>query len=458
MSDAIIGASSYLRPADEELLRGLRERLERRRGQREAASRIGAALLVAAGALAFLALPAGRETSPWLLVSLTGVYALASRVHFEVGSGVFVPTEVVLVPMFLLLPGSVVPAAVVAAMVAANVLDAARRRISWITFAAIVGSAGFAFLPAAVALGLGEPGARQRDWPLVAVILVAQLAGDGLTTAAREWAALGIGPRRLVPPLRWVFTVDLLLAPLGLAVAAAATTAPAAVLLPVSGLLVFRWFSRERQAAVSSSLELSSAYRGTAHLLGDVVEADDAYTGAHSRAVVEMTLALADRLGLSDADRRLAEFSALLHDVGKIRVPNEIIRKPGALTPAERAVVERHTIHGEALLSTVGGLLADVGRIVRSCHERWDGTGYPDGLAGEEIPLVARIVGCADAFDAMASDRPYRSALPLAAIVEELRRCSGTQFDPQVVEQVLALVDEEPRWTRARVAAIRPAA
>src|SRR6185312_9493525 len=270
--------------------------------------------------------------------------------------------------------------------------------------------------------------------------------------------ALGVRPKDLVRPFRWVFTVDSLLAPIGLAVAAAATTAPLAVLLPASGLLVFRWFAREREAAVSSSLELSSAYRGTAHLLGDVVEADDAYTGAHSRAVVEMTLALADRLGLSPADRRLAEFSALLHDVGKIRVPNEIIRKPCALTPAERAVVERHTLHGEALLSTVGGLLADVGRVVRSCHERWDGTGYPDGLAGEDIPLVARIVGCADAFDAMASDRPYRAALPLPAIVEELRRCSGSQFDPQVVEQVLELLEGESNPGRARVSALRSAA
>jgi HD-GYP domain-containing protein (c-di-GMP phosphodiesterase class II) len=458
MGDALIGASTYLRPADEELLRGLRDRLERGRGQREAAARIVAALLVAAGAVAFLALPAGRGTSLWLLVSLTAVYALASRVHFEVGTGAFVPTEVVFVPMLLLLPSRVVPAAVVAAMVAANLPGAVRRRISWVTFTAIVGSAAFAFLPAAAALALGEPGARQRDWPLVVLLLAAQFAGDALTAAARDWAALGVRPGRLAPTLRWVFTVDALLAPLGLAVAAAATTAPLAVLLPVSGLLVFRWFARERQAAVTSSLELSSAYRGTAHLLGDVVEADDAYTGAHSRAVVEMTLAVADQLGLSDADRRLAEFSALLHDVGKIRVPNEIIRKPGSLTPAERAVVERHTIHGEALLSTVGGLLADVGRVVRSCHERWDGAGYPDGLAGEEIPLVARIVGCADAFDAMASDRPYRAALPLPAIVDELRRCSGSQFDPQIVEHVLSLLESDSHWGRARVSALRSAA
>jgi putative nucleotidyltransferase with HDIG domain len=453
-----IAAPSYLEPGDEALLRGSRERLLRRGDAREALGRLAAAVLVVAASLAFLAVPAERHTSVWLALGLGGIYALASRVHFEVGAGLAVPTEVALVPMLLLLSPTVVPLTVILAMAAANAVEVSRGRVTWVTLAATVGSGAFVFAPAAAALALGEPGARERDWVFLPVLLLAQFAGDAITSVVREWVALGVGPRRLVASLRWVFTVDTLLAPMGLAVAAAATTAPFAVLLPLSGLLVFRWFARERERAVTSSLELSSAYRGTAHLLGDVVEADDAYTGAHSKAVVEMTLAIAERLGLSPADRRLAEFSALLHDVGKIRVPNEIIRKPGGLTPAERAVVERHTIHGEELLATVGGLLADVGRVVRSCHERWDGTGYPDGLAGEEIPLVARIVGCADAFDAMASDRPYRAALPLPAIVEELRRCAGTQFDPQVVEHVLALVETEPRWRSRATVTRHPAA
>jgi HD-GYP domain-containing protein (c-di-GMP phosphodiesterase class II) len=119
--------------------------------------------------------------------------------------------------------------------------------------------------------------------------------------------------------------------------------------------------------------------------------------------------------------------------VGKIKIPNEIIVKPGPLTAEERALIETHTIEGERLLDQVGGLLAHVGRVVRSCHEHWDGSGYPDGLAGEEIPLVARIVCACDAFSAMTTDRPYRAARSEAEALAEMRRCAGTHFDPQVV-------------------------
>jgi len=156
--------------------------------------------------------------------------------------------------------------------------------------------------------------------------------------------------------------------------------------------------------------------------------------------VVELSLAVADRLGLDSRQRRNTEFAALLHDVGKVRVPGELINKPGPLTPEERAIVERHTIDGERMLEQVGGLLAEVGRIVRSCHERWDGGGYPDGLAGESIPPEARIVCCCDAYSAMTTDRPYRRARSREAALEELRACSGTQFDPRVVEALARVV------------------
>jgi putative nucleotidyltransferase with HDIG domain len=192
---------------------------------------------------------------------------------------------------------------------------------------------------------------------------------------------------------------------------------------------------------IDHELELRDAYRGTAFLLGDVVEADDGYTGAHSHAVVELTLAVTEELGLSDRDRRDAEFAALLHDVGKLRVPNEIINKAGPLTDEEWKIVEQHTIEGERLLHRVGGLLGQVGRIVRSCHERYDGSGYPDGLTGDDIPRVARIVCCCDAYNAMTSDRAYRKALPQAEALAELRRGSGSQFDPRVAEALAAVVE-----------------
>ena len=133
--------------------------------------------------------------------------------------------------------------------------------------------------------------------------------------------------------------------------------------------------------------------------------------------------------------------------MGKIRVPSEIINKPGPLTPKERAVIEAHTIEGEKLLSQVGGLLGNVGRIVRSCHENWDGTGYPDGLVGEQTPLVARIVRCCDAVSAMTTDRPYRKARSIGEAVSELQRCAGKDFDPVVVEALASVLAEyvEPR-------------
>jgi len=175
-------------------------------------------------------------------------------------------------------------------------------------------------------------------------------------------------------------------------------------------------------------------------LLGDVVEADDAYTGSHSRDVVTLVLDVAGRLGLDARGQRDAEFAALLHDIGKIKIPGEIINKPGKLTDEEWAVIKTHTVEGERLLSQIGGILGNVGRIVRSCHEDWDGTGYPDGLAAENIPLVARIVRACDAFSAMTTDRSYRKARPVEEAVAELQRCSGTDFDPAVVEALTASV------------------
>jgi HD-GYP domain-containing protein (c-di-GMP phosphodiesterase class II) len=240
--------------------------------------------------------------------------------------------------------------------------------------------------------------------------------------------------------MAWVWAVDAALAPVALAVAFVAAHHAVLALLaaPLVGLLAF--FARERQVRIDHALELSQAYRGTAFLLGDVVEADDAYTGSHSRHVVDLVLGVADQLALSTLDRRDAEFVALLHDVGKIRVPAEIINKAGPLDADERAVIEQHTIEGERMLDQVGGLLGHVGRLVRSCHEHWDGGGYPDGLVGDATPLVARIVCACDAFSAMTTDRPYRGARTPAEAVEELRRCSGTQFDPRVVDALARVV------------------
>jgi putative nucleotidyltransferase with HDIG domain len=202
-------------------------------------------------------------------------------------------------------------------------------------------------------------------------------------------------------------------------------------LLPV--LLLFATFAKERQRRLDNALELSNAYRGTAMLLGDVIEADDEYTGSHSRDVVDLVVSVADALGLDARDRTRAEFAALLHDVGKVKIPAEIINKPGALDDAEWELMKTHTVLGEQMLERIGGLLGEVGTIVRSCHERWDGRGYPDALAGEAIPLVARIVCACDAWSAMTTDRSYRKARSAEEAATELRASSGSHFDPRVV-------------------------
>src|SRR6185437_13631153 len=168
--------------------------------------------------------------------------------------------------------------------------------------------------------------------------------------------------------------------------------------------------------------------------------------------VVALVLDVSDRMGLDEDARHKARLTALLHDVGKVSIPNEIIRKPGPLTPEERKIIETHTVEGERMLKQVGGLLGDIGTLVRSCHERWDGGGYPDRLAGAEIPLVARIVCACDAFSAMTTDRSYRSALSHAEAIAEMRRCAGTQFDPEVVAALVAALDDD------RPATLAPAA
>ena len=373
-------------------------------------------------------------------------YAIAFRLDFEVGSGSAVPTQLILVPMLFVLPVGMVPLAVAAGILLGSGLEYARGTIQIGRVFVRLSDSWYAVGPALV-LGLaGESEPDLGQWPIYVAALAAQFAFDYGSTVIRQWATLGVPPRLHLRTMGSVYVIDAGLAPVGLAVAFASTGSPAGVLLALPLIALLAVFARERRVRIDHELELRDAYRGTAFLLGDVVEADDAYTGEHSKDVVDLTLAVVDELGLSSSERRDAEFAALLHDVGKVRVPNEIINKPGKLTPEEREIVERHTVDGEEMLLRVGGLLAEIGRIVRACHERWDGKGYPDGIAGEQIPLIARIVACCDAYNAMTSDRSYRKALPVSEAVAEMRAVSGSQFDPRVVDALIATVrgDREP--------------
>ena len=270
-----------------------------------------------------------------------------------------------------------------------------------------------------VVAGAHEP--TWADWPIYLGALVAQFLFDSTSSTLRGWLALGLSPRLESSLLGWVYLVDLLLAPIGLLAAFAAADNSFAPLLtlPVAGLLAI--FAKERQSRIDNALELSRAYRGTSLLLSDVLEADHEYTGNHSRKVVTLAMEVADEMGLDSRRSRNVEFGALLHDIGKIAVPNDVINKDGPLTEDEWLVIRTHTLEGQRMLDRVGGVLGEVGRIVRSSHEHWDGSGYPDGLAGASIPVEATIVSCCDAFDAMTSDRSYRAAMTPEQALKEVR-------------------------------------
>jgi HD-GYP domain-containing protein (c-di-GMP phosphodiesterase class II) len=342
--------------------------------------------------------------------------------------------------MLFVVPARTLPLCVAAALVLAKVPEASLGRRPWGKVLMRVGDSWFAVGPALVFL-VASPGRPDgHDWPIYLAALGAQFAFDVAASSVREVLSGGRA-RDLVSEIRWILFVDALLAPAGLGVAFAAVDRPWVVLLVLPSASLIAMFARERRAHFDHVLELSRTYRGTALVLGNVVEADDAYTGMHSEGVVSLALDVADELGLSATQRRNVEFGALLHDVGKIAVPKEIVNKPGALDDDEWAIMRTHTIEGQKLLDKVGGFMRDVGLIVRASHESFDGTGYPDGLAGEAIPLEARVISCCDAFSAMTTDRSYRRARPASAALEELRRCAGTQFDPRVVEAAVTVVE-----------------
>jgi putative nucleotidyltransferase with HDIG domain len=188
---------------------------------------------------------------------------------------------------------------------------------------------------------------------------------------------------------------------------------------------------------------LDQAYLGTAEALAAALEARDEYTADHARSIADLAVAVGRELDLDEEQLRDIRYGAIFHDIGKIAIPDSILNKPGPLTDDERRVMETHPIAGEEILAPVP-FLARVRRIVRHDHERWDGTGYPDGLRGPQIPIGARIVFVVDAFHAMTSDRPYRKAMPDEEAKAEMLRHAGTQFDPAVVEAFLRVVDAHP--------------
>jgi HD-GYP domain-containing protein (c-di-GMP phosphodiesterase class II) len=408
---------------------------------------LAALTLAAAVALLVLGHPARAFSLPLALAFVAG-YAIVQRVEFRLGDGVCVPTQVLFVPMLLLLPTTIVPLIVVAATVGSLALEVVRGARSGQRLILAANDAGFALAPAAVLVALGAQTPEWSSWPAYVAALAAQFATESVRETMRAALASGVAPRIVLAELAQTYHVDTLLAPIGLLAAIAAADAPVTALLVLPLVSLLSVFAREREVRIAQTLELGRSYRGTALLLCDLLEEDDEYTGHHTQDVVELSVRVADRLGVSDAVASATEMGAMLHDIGKIHIPDAIINKPGKLDADEWAIMKTHTIEGQRMLDRVGGLLGSVGLVVRASHERYDGGGYPDGLAGEEIPLASRIVAVCDSFNAMTTTRSYRKGMPVAVAVEELHRCSGTQFDPRVVTALLDVIGD-PGWELA---------
>jgi HD-GYP domain-containing protein (c-di-GMP phosphodiesterase class II) len=392
-----------------------------------------------AAVAAMFALPSPQGWNPVAAVLSVAIMCLAIRVEFETPWGFTVASQLAFVPMLFSMPLAFVPVAVSAVLAVLLLPDVLAGRVPAHKLLRSLANASFAIGPALVfTIADVRPGAAGPA--LLAAALAAQFAGDFLADSVYQIVSRRSNLRQQVRDCGWVYPIDAALSVVALLAAEELHKAPYAVLAVVPLLGLLRMFANERRERLGKLLELNETYRGTALLLGDVIAADDNYTGEHSDGVVGLALAVGDALGLDPERRRNLEFGAMLHDVGKITIPKEIINKPGKLDPHEWEIIKTHPVAGQRMLDRVGGFMVEVGRIVRAHHERWDGGGYPDRLASESIPLEARIITCCDSWSAMRTDRPYRRAMSFEAAAEQMVANVGSQFDPAVVQVMLPVL------------------
>ena len=397
------------------------------------------AFLCAAGVAAAV-IPPNRSFEPLTCIGLVALLCVARRVTFEIGNNFATSDQLAFIPMLFLAPIEVVPLLAACGYILARLPDFVRGQAHTDRWLYTLGDAWHSIGAVAVIAALAPGPPTAAHLPVYVLALLGQVGVMAALAVTTDYLVHRTSPLEAMWLAIWACRIDALLTPIAYMVAAVGERQPAAVLAVAPVLALLQVFSSERRDRIAAALELNQAYRGTVMVLSDVVEAEDNYTASHCRSVVELASAVAEDLGLSSTTKQELEIAALLHDVGKIAIPNEILNKPAKLTEVEFDLMKTHTVEGQALLDRVGGRLARVGEIVRSCHERWDGRGYPDGLAGDEIPVAARIVFCCDAYSAMTTDRPYRRAMTMDGALQELRENSGTQFEPRVVESLERVV------------------
>ncbi|RVU17293.1 HD-GYP domain-containing protein [Streptomyces antnestii] len=418
---------------------------------------LGCVLCAVAGALVCAA-PAAGPTTPWPAVALlAALYAACEHAgrcrvigrRVPQGMGTFFP--VLLAGAFLLPPAAAALVAVPGALLATTDRRPAAPRRAW--RAAQLALATWAAARVHAALGgtaaVSAPHFPYALVPAGAAVLVfcAVLALlDGAILAAAERVPLraawrGLFPRALAPVavhgLAGLMMAVLWRSPYG-------PLAALLVLLPMYiSCWVFAQYHRER-----------AAHQATIRALVQAVDIKDGYTRGHSERVGQASMMIARELGMADERAEVLRFAGILHDVGKLGVPTRLLRKDGPLTPEERRVIELHPEYGHEMVRGIG-FLGEARAAILHHHERMDGSGYPYGLTGSQIPEFARVVAVADAFDAMTSTRSYSRARPVDAALAELSRCAGAQFDPQMVGALVRALGQHG-W-RPAVTADEPA-
>ena len=276
-------------------------------------------------------------------------------------------------------------------------------------------------------------------------VAISGQAVPGLVHTLETWVPVRQDGRVIGAAVVWrdVSGIDMALRQIQLTTSALIALAAALLWLVLRGVYVrsSRQIVAQSTALAAALTETERTYDTTLQALSNALDVRDTETEGHSRRVVEYMELVIRELHVPTADLAMLRRGALLHDIGKIGVPDDVLRKPAALSEAEWALMKRHPEHGARIIAQIP-FLGEVSRIVRHHHERWDGRGYPDRLAGEAIPLGARIFAVADSFDAMTSDRPYRRAMSVDEARREVARCRGTQFDPMVVDVFMGIAAE----------------